>query len=225
MSSIRSRDGTVIAFDRTGDGPPVILVSGELRHRAVDPRMAHLAELLTPDFTVYHYDRRGRGQSTDSPAYEVDREIDDIDALIAHAGGPAQVFGMSSGAVLALDAAARGLSIARLALYEPPVVVDSTRQRVPHDYLPRLSALVAFGKRSDAVALFLTEFVGVPARQVSAMRDEAFWSGLETAAHTLPHDGAIMEGLVLGKPLPGSRWARVTAETLVIDSEVSPKAM
>src|SRR5437016_1477690 len=143
MDTVRSEDGTTIAFDRSGAGPALILVGGALQQRAIDPRTAHLAELLAPHFTVFHYDRRGRGDSGDTQPYAVEREVDDLAALIKEAGGSAFVFGMSSGAALALEAARRGLAISKLALYEPPFIVDDSRPPVPEDYVSQLDALVA----------------------------------------------------------------------------------
>src|SRR5262245_23799820 len=139
MSIARSSDGTAIAFDRTGAGPALILVGGAFQHRAIDPRTAHLAALLAPHFTVFHYDRRGRGASGDTPPYAVEREVDDLAAVIHAAGGPASIFGMSSGGALALEAANRGLAIAKLALYEPPFIVDDSRPPLPQDYMAQLN--------------------------------------------------------------------------------------
>ena len=120
MNQVMSKDGTVIAFDRSGQGPALILVGGAFQYRAIDPPTAQLAALLAQQFTVFHYDRRGRGESGDTPPYAVEREIEDLAALIHEAGGQAAVFGMSSGGVLALDAAAGGLAITKLAVYELP---------------------------------------------------------------------------------------------------------
>lgn len=222
MTTVTSKDGTTIAFDRTGRGPALILVGGAIQHRAIDADTARLADSLAPSFTVYHYDRRGRGDSGDTGPYAVDREIDDIDALIQDAGGSASLFGMSSGAVLSLDAAGRGLAVAKLALYEPPFMVDDSRTPVPQDYRERLTALLSEGRRGDAIELFMTEAVGVPPGAVSSMRGEPFWAGLESVAHTLPYDDAIMAGLISGEPLPAARWAGVTIPTLVIDGGESP---
>src|SRR5262245_36426832 len=122
MGIVTSRDGTSIAFDRIGMGSPLVLVGGALQYRAIDRRTAQLAELLAAEFAVYHYDRRGRGDSADRATYAVDREIEDLDAVIAHAGEMAVVFGSSSGAVLALRAAYAGVAIRKLALYEPPFI-------------------------------------------------------------------------------------------------------
>jgi pimeloyl-ACP methyl ester carboxylesterase len=222
MNTVTSKDGTTIAFDRSGEGPAIILVGGALQHRAIDPSTARLAELLAARFTVCHYDRRGRGDSGDTAPYAVEREVEDLDALLLDAGGSAFVFGMSSGAVLALEAADRGLAITKLALYEPPFIVDTSRPRLPDDYGERLAELLAKGRRGDAVELFMTEAVGVSAETVAPMRGAPFWSAFEGVAHTLLHDDAIMGETTSGAPLPPARWAAVTIPTLVIDGGASP---
>ena len=129
MERIQSSDGTPIAFDRSGEGPPVILVPGLFQHRAIDPGTAELAALLAPRFTVFHYDRRGRGDSGDTAPYAVEREVEDVGALIDEAGGAAALYGMSSGGALALEAAARGLAVTKLAVYEPPFTDDEGTHR------------------------------------------------------------------------------------------------
>ena len=154
MNSVNSSDSTRIAFDRSGSGPALVLVGGAYQYRAFDARTAELAALLAPHFTVYHYDRRGRGDSGDAPAYTVDRELDDIDALVKEAGGSAFLFGMSSGAVLALDAVARGSAVPRLALYEPPVVVDDSRPACRRNSGSG-SELIAIESRTEATEGFL----------------------------------------------------------------------
>jgi pimeloyl-ACP methyl ester carboxylesterase len=222
VETVTSKDGTRIAFDRVGQGPALILVGGAIQHRAIDAGTSRLAELLAERFTVYHYDRRGRGDSGDTPPYAVDREVEDLDALIREVGGSAGVFGMSSGAVLALDAATRTPAITQLALYEPPFMVDDTRPPLPAGYTERLTELLASGRRGDAVELFMTEAVGVSADTVAPMRGSPFWPALESVAHTLLYDDAIMEGLVSGAPLPPGRWTTVTVPTLVIDGGASP---
>ena len=222
MDTVTSKDGTLIAFDRWGEGPAVILAGGAIQHRAIDPNTARLAELLAPKFTVYHYDRRGRGDSGDTAPYAVEREIEDIDALIQDAGGSAFLFGMSSGAVLILEAADRGLAIKKLALYEPPFMIDDSRPPLTEDYRERLMALLAAERRGDSIELFMTEAVGVPVETVAPMRDMPFWSGLESVAHTLPYDDAIMGDLTSGAPLPAGKWAAVTIPTLVVDGGASP---
>src|SRR5258708_38930052 len=159
MPRITSKDGTTIGFDKTGRRPALILVGGAFQDRSA---LAPHAELLAPHFTVYNYDRRGRGESGDNQPYDIEREIEDIDALIQEAGGSALLFGGSSGAVLALDAAAHGLSITKLALYEPPFVVDDTREPLPEDFLAQLKAMIGAGRRGDAAEAFMTKGAHVP---------------------------------------------------------------
>jgi pimeloyl-ACP methyl ester carboxylesterase len=163
MSKVMSKDGTQIAFDRSGDGPPVILVDGALSDRRASLNVALAAE-LAPRFTVYTYDRRGRGDSGDTPPYAIRREVEDIEALVDHAGGKAYLYGISSGGVLALDAANRlGPKVTRLAVYEAPFVADDTRTPLPDGYLARLQELVAADRRGDAVDLFMGTGIGLPA--------------------------------------------------------------
>src|SRR5215208_5358783 len=133
-----SADGTPIAFDRTGEGPPLILVGGAFNDRMTP---APLAELLATSFTVYTYDRRGRGDSGFTEPYAVEREIEDLEAVIEAAGGSARLFGHSSGGALALETTARGISVSKLAVYEMPYIVDDTRSPLPEDYIEHLEAL------------------------------------------------------------------------------------
>jgi pimeloyl-ACP methyl ester carboxylesterase len=216
MSTVRSKDGTTIAFDAWGDGQPLIIVDGATSHRAVNPTNAEVGQLLGNEFRVYAYDRRGRGESTDTAPYAVQREIEDLAALIAEAGAPAVLFGWSSGAVLALDAAAAGLPITRLALFEPPFVVDGGRPPLPADYVQRLDDSVADGRPGDAAELFLTAAAGVPAEAVAGIRQSPFWGALEAVAPTIAYDGRIMGTTMSGAPLPRDRWAAVTVPVLVM---------
>ncbi len=204
MEKVISKDGTAIAFDRVGSGPPLILVDGALCYRGSGP-MAPLAALLAPHFTVYTYDRRGRGDSGDTAPYAVEREVEDIDALIKEAGGSAFVYGISSGAGLALEAANRGLVVRKLALYEAPFIVDDTRAPVPADVVQQLERLIAADRRSDAVRLFM-KLVGVPAVFVALMRFMPAWSKLKGVAHTLPYSLTIVSDNQRGRPLPLTRW-------------------
>jgi pimeloyl-ACP methyl ester carboxylesterase len=222
MRTVTSRDGTKIALDILGDGPPVIFVGGALADRSAG---APLAAVLARNFTVFNYDRRGRGDSGDTPPYAIEREVEDIAALIADAGGTAFLLGGSSGAVLALDATASGLAVNRLALYEPPFVVDGSAPPVPGDMVGILTSLVAAGRRSDAVEHYLTKALGVPSAAVAAMRDSPFWMQWEATAHTLAYDFTIMAGTVSGEPLPAGRWAAITVPTLVMDGGASPAQM
>jgi pimeloyl-ACP methyl ester carboxylesterase len=225
MNTVTSSDGTTIAFDRRGTGQPLILVGGAFQHRAIDPRTAELAELLAADFTVYHYDRRGRGDSTDTAPYAVGREIEDLEALAEEAGGSAFLFGMSSGAALVLDAAAHGLAAPKLAVYEPPFVVDDSRPPTPRHYSQQLAELAAEGRRGDTVEFFLTAGVGVPAEAVAGMRQAAVWPQFEEVAHTLPYDAVLLDGTTAGAPLPARRWSSVTSAVLVADGGASPPSM
>lgn len=218
MGTVRSADGTAIAFDAVGDGPPLIIVDGATAHRAVTAN-AEVAALLSDAFLVYTYDRRGRGESGDTAPYAVAREIEDLAALIDEAGAPAVVFGQSSGAVLSLDAAAAGLPITRLALWEPPFVVDDGRPPLPADYVERLDASIAAGRPGDAAELFMTAAAGVPGDAVAAMRDFPFWSVTEAVAHTMAYDGRIMGTTMSGAPLPADRWAAITVPTLVFHGD------
>jgi pimeloyl-ACP methyl ester carboxylesterase len=224
MKMATSRDGTHIAYDELGEGPPLVLVGGAFNTRTFGPN-GGLAPLLAERFTVINYDRRGRGDSTDTAPYSVEREIEDLEALIAEAGGSAHVFGISSGAALAMEAANRGLAIDKLALYEAPFVVDDSRAPVPDDYLERLEGMVASDRRSDAIRLFMREGVGLPAVFVALMRFMPAWSKLRAIAHTLPYDAAIVYDYQKGRPLPTKAWASATMPTLAVAGGKSPDWM
>ncbi len=219
MRKVHSKDGTTIAFDQSGKGSPIILVGGAFQHRSIDPRTAQLAALLAPHFTVFHYDRRGRGDSSDTAPYAVEREVEDLGALIAEAGESAFVFGMSSGGALALEAASRRLAITKLALYEPPFIVDDSRPRLPEDFATQLTELLSSGRRGDAAELFMTKAAEVPVEVVAQMRHAPFWPAVEAVAHTLIDDTTIMGD---NNALPTERVASVTVPTLVIDGGASP---
>ncbi|MDQ3707434.1 MAG: alpha/beta hydrolase [Chloroflexota bacterium] len=209
MKRVTSRDGTVITFDQLAEGPAVILVSGGSVDKGSN---AGLAELLASDFTVYNYDRRGRGESGDTPPYAVEREIEDIEALLNEAGGSAFVYGSSSGAALALEAAASGLPITKLALWEPPYILDGSGPRPPLDAASTYTELVSAGRRGDAVEYFMTKVVGLPAEFAAQARNAPWWPAQEALAHTLAYDATIMGDY----SLPAERAASVTAPTLVM---------
>jgi pimeloyl-ACP methyl ester carboxylesterase len=223
VGKVFSKDGTAIAFDRIGYGPPVILIDGALCYRGMG-QSGQLAELLAPHFTVFTYDRRGRGASGDTLPYAVEREVEDIAALLSEAGASAFVWGTSSGAVLALEAANCLSGIKKLALYEAPFIVDDTRPTT-EDGWDRISGAVAADRRSDAVKLFL-KLVGVPGF-VRALMPLIIpvWLKLKAVAHTIPYDGAVVRDNQRGKPLPASRWASVTIPALVMDGGNSPAWM
>jgi pimeloyl-ACP methyl ester carboxylesterase len=216
LTEVISRDGTVIAFDRRGEGPPVILVAGAFADRS---QLDELATLLAASFTVVNYDRRGRGRSGDTLPYAVDREIEDLEAVIGAGGGRAFVFGGSSGAALALEAAAAGAAIEKLVLYEPPYVVDESRSPVSADVAERIAGLISEGRRGDAAALFMSEGAEVPSEAIADMRRAPFWPGVEAVAHTLVYDATIMGPR---NALPTERLASVAVPTLVIDGDQSP---
>lgn len=207
MGTVMSKDGTLIAFDRSGGGPALILVMGAFNERATGAPLAHALE---QHFTVFTYDRRGRGESGDTAPYAIERELEDLDALIVHAGGSACVFGYSSGAILALRAAAHGLAIAQLALYDPPPTGAKAGTLAP-----QLAELIAAGRRGDAVELFQIEAVGIPAAVVAQMRHAPFRPALETMAHTLIYESMILQALPVGL------LASIQVPTLVIDGAES----
>ena len=223
MSTVRSADGTTIAYTRAGQGPPLILVDGALCSRSFGP-MPKLAARLTPHFTVYTYDRRGRGESGDTPPYAVDREVEDIEALVALAGETVFVHGTSSGAALALEAARHMTAIGRLAVYEPPFIVDDTRSPIPEDYLAGLQRLIAEGRRGDAVKMFM-RFVGTPAIFTAVMPFTPVWPKLKAVAHTLPYDITIVQDHQKGAPFTAQEWAAVKTPTLVAAGGKSPAWM
>ncbi len=224
MNHMISTDGAKIAFDVSGTGPIVILVGGAFSHRTF-PKTVQLAQLLATDFTVVNYDRRGRGDSTDRSPYAIEREIDDLRVLINHFGGSAALWGWSSGAVLALRAAAAGLPITELVLYEPPFLVDDSRPLPASDFKQRLTSLVADGRRGAAVKLYMTEGMGAPAFFVNGMRLLPIWSRLKGLAHTLPYDWALLDGTLTGRPLRAHPWSDVTARTLVMAGAKSPQQL
>jgi pimeloyl-ACP methyl ester carboxylesterase len=218
-----SKDGTPIAYDRVGRGPPVILVDGALCMRSFGP-MRKLAAELARDFAVTTYDRRGRGESGDAAtAYTVDREVEDVAALIDAAGGSACVFGISSGAVLALAAAARGVAIEKIALYEAPLIVDHSRATTEEDWA-RIDAAVVAGRLDEAAKAFLKS-VGLPKVAVAMMRWLPIWRNVRAVARTLPHDGALVRELQRGEPLPAGRWSSVAIPALALDGGKSPAWM
>ncbi len=220
--SVVSGDGTVIGYTRAGSGEAVILVDGALNDRGFPGPNQKLAPVLASSFTVFTYDRRGRGQSTDTAPYAVEREVDDLGAVIEAAGGGASVYGISSGGALALEAANRLSSITRVALYELPFVTDDSRPPVPDDFVRKLEELVAKGQRADAVRYFLTAGVALPRIFVALMRLMPAWSKLKALAHTLPYDAQLIGDAGRGSPLPRERWSNVSVPTLVMAGGKSP---
>lgn len=223
MEKVISRDGTPIAFDRLGAGPALILVDGAMCSRSFGP-MPAMAKRLAANFTVFHYDRRGRGDSGDHPDYAVAREIEDLDAIIQQAGGSACVLGVSSGGALALEAATELRGITRFAIYEAPFIVDNTHPPLPPQFIPETRALVAADRRSEAVKKFM-RLVGVPSIAVMAMSLMPFWKKMKAIAPTLANDLTIVGPYQQGRPLPGDRWSRATMPALVMAGGKSPAYM
>lgn len=222
MYTITSKDGTKIAYDKDGQGPALILVGGAFSYRKF-PGLLKLTSLLSEHFTVYNYDRRGRGESGDNPSYSIEREIEDLEALIAETGGSAFVWGLSSGAVLALQAAAKGANIEKLALHEPPFIVDAADRQPPKDFVRQVTQLVADNHRTEAIQYFMTQGMGVPPFVVKMMRlMPGVWPKLMAVAHTLPYDAALLEGYTAGKALPTDTWRNVQMPTLVLEGPESP---
>jgi pimeloyl-ACP methyl ester carboxylesterase len=218
MNTVTSKDGTKIAYDKQGQGPSVILVAGALCTR-LSWSGPDMSKLLAPLFRVFNYDRRGRGDSGDTSPYAVEREIDDIEALIDEAGGAAYLYGHSSGAALILEAAIKlGDKVKKLALYEAPYNDDPEAQSAWNKYIKELGRLLAADRRGDAVALFM-KYVGTPDAQIEGMRHAPMWPMLEAIAPTLAYDHTA----ILGKnaSVPTERAAFVSARTLVMNGGAS----
>jgi pimeloyl-ACP methyl ester carboxylesterase len=221
FETVTSADGTSIAFETAGHGPPLILVGGAFCDRFARASGTPLAALLSERFTVYSYDRRGRGDSCDTPPYELEREVDDLAALLRHAGGAAYVFGNSSGGLLAVDGALRGLSIPKLAMFEPPVIIDHDQVESAERIAKDLDAAIAASRRVDAAEIFLTKIVRMPPPFVGKMRGSPMWSGLEKLAHTLSRDVR----LTARGPARLEQAKALKTTTLVIEGEASPPWM
>lgn len=222
MPTLRSPDGTMIAYDRLGSGPPVVLVDGALCSRTLGPMMP-IARQLAASYTVIAYDRRGRGESGDTPPYAPAREVEDVLALVEALGGTASLFGISSGAALALEAAKRHAGVRRLAVFEAPFVVDDTRPPIREEW-ERIEQALADGRPDDALRTFLGS-VGVPRPLLWLMRRLPLWKRLRTLAPTLPYDGALVQRFQLGAPLSAEEWAGVAVPALVLDGGRSPAWM
>ena len=226
METVASKDGTRIAFERVGQGPPLVLVDGAMCRRAFGP-MGPLAKLLAPGFTVATYDRRGRGDSGDTPPYAVEREVEDLAAVVDALGGPAFVYGTSSGAALAMRAVATGVRARKLALFEPPYAMDPSASPLLPTYRARIDALLAAGRRGDAIALFM-KVVGTPGFVIFMLKlFPNVWPKLKAVAHTLPYDFAQL-GDRPGHPLPREileLMGAVRCPTLAIVGGKSPDWM
>jgi pimeloyl-ACP methyl ester carboxylesterase len=220
MKTVISKDGTRIAFDQSGWGPALILVGGMFEQRAMESETAQLAAhpLLAEEFTVFHYDRRGRGDSTDTQPYAVAREIEDIEALIGEAGGSAFLFGISSGAALAFEAAlALSGKVKKVAMYEAPYNDDEDARRAWQEFRQQLKGVLAAGRRGDAVGLFMA-LLGAAAEQIEGMRQHPMWPMWEAVAPTIAYDAAAVgeDGSV-----PVGRAANLAVPALIMDGGAS----
>jgi pimeloyl-ACP methyl ester carboxylesterase len=224
METVTSADGTTIAFDRSGEGegPPLLLIGGAFNDRNSP---LPLAELLSPGFTVVRYDRRGRGDSGDSPRYAVEREIEDLAAVIGAVGGECTLYGHSSGGALALHAAAAGLPVPRLAIYEAPYTPDDQAVRKEGaERGERVKSLLAEGRRADAVIEFLGG-IGLPPEMVEGMRHAPMFPAMEAMAPTLRYEYAVMGDGTTGGTVPAELLARVSRPALVLCGGASPDPM
>jgi pimeloyl-ACP methyl ester carboxylesterase len=217
MEKVQSVDGTIIAYNQAGSGPALILVDGALGSRALG-FMEPLTALLAPHFTVFTYDRRGRGESTDKQPFAVEREIEDIESLINEAGGEAFLYGISSGAALALEATIKlGHKVKKLALYEAPYDSDDARQQAFRTYRKQLAEVLAEGRRGDALGLFMM-FVGMPPDHLEGARKLPMWPMWEAVAHTLAYDAAALGD---DGSAPTKRAASVAVPALIMDGGAS----
>jgi pimeloyl-ACP methyl ester carboxylesterase len=213
MNKVTSKDEAEIAYDKEGQGMGVILIDGALSFRSFGP-MPELAKMLSKNFTVITYDRRGRGDSSNTKPFAVEREIEDIEALINEVGGSACLYGISSGACLALEAAIKlGNKVKKLVIYEAPYNSDQNDQANWRSYTEQLTKFLAENRSGDAVALFMA-FVGTPAAQIEGMRNAPVWSMFESVALTLAYDAAAMGGS--DRSVPVERVSSITAPTLVM---------
>lgn len=225
MQTVTSKDGSRIAYDRHGSGPQVILVGGALSYRKYK-KMEELAKLLAERCTVINYDRRGRGDSTEVKPFALEREIEDIAALIEAERGSASLWGWSSGGALALRAASAGVVVERVSVYEVPFMVTPEAKRPTRDYGERLDELVVAGDRSGAVKHFMRNAIGIPAPFVALMRLMPMWKGIEATALTLPYDWAALgKHTMYGAPLNAEEWASVEVSTLVAYGAKSPAVL
>ena len=224
VGMVRSKDGTNIAYSRIGQGPALIIVDGAMCYRAFGPSRP-LAQALQDRFTVYVYDRRGRGESGNTLPYAANREVEDLAALVQEAGGSAYICGISSGAALALEVANTVPGVTKLALFEAPFIVDRTREPMTIDYWRQIEQAASREEtRGDAIALFM-KAVGVPGFMLVIMKLMPMWKGMKAVAPTLPYDGAFVKHYQQGQPLPKDRWTGVKASVLVLDGGKSPSWM
>jgi pimeloyl-ACP methyl ester carboxylesterase len=220
MKTVISKDGTNIAFDQAGKGPTLILVGGMFEQRAMDSETARLAALplLSEHFTVISYDRRGRGDSTDTLPFAFEREIEDIEALIDRVGGSAYLFGISSGAALAFEAALKlGSKVKKLAMYEAPYNDEADARKAWAKFRKDLKETLSEGRKGDAVGLFMV-LLGMPAEHLVGMREDPSWPMFESVADSMAYDAAALGDEAA---VPTGRAANLSVPTMVMDGSES----
>jgi len=220
MPFVTSKDGTQIGYTKIGSGPAIILVDGALCSRAMGPSTP-IAEQLKDSFTVYTYDRRGRGESGDTKPYATARELEDLAALIEAAGGSVALFAISSGVILSLEAANALPGVTGMVLYEAPIFTDSTRKPVPSDYARHMDQLVATGNNAGAVRYFMDKGIGVPWYVLLMMQVFGIFRKMAPVGPTLPYDTAFVAPLWTYKPIPANRWPNVTMPVLTMGGSKS----
>jgi pimeloyl-ACP methyl ester carboxylesterase len=220
MVFVTSKDGTQIGYSVAGLGPPIILVDGAMCWREMGPATP-LADQLKDQFTVYTYDRRGRGESGDTKPYATQREVEDLAAVIEAAGGSVAIYAISSGVVLALEAANTIPGITRMVLYEAPLFTDNTRKPVPTDYVQRMDQLVASGDNAGAVKHFMQNGIAIPWFGIVMMQLLGMFKKMAPVGRTLPYDTAFVSPFWTHKPIPANRWPNVTMPVLSIGGSKS----
>ncbi|MEQ1770511.1 MAG: alpha/beta hydrolase [Devosia sp.] len=224
MPFVTSKDGTQIGYSVIGSGPAIVLVDGAMCWRDMGPSTPLAAE-LKDRFTVYTYDRRGRGESGDTKPYSTQREVEDVAAVIAAAGGTVAIYAISSGVALALEAANSLPGITSMVLYEAPMFTDGTRKPVPGDYVQRMEQLVASGDNAGAVKHFMQNGIGIPWFGLLMMQLFGMFKKMAPVGPTLPYDTAFVYPFWTYKPLPANRWPNVTVPVLTMGGSKSDEWM
>jgi pimeloyl-ACP methyl ester carboxylesterase len=220
MPFVTSKDGTQVGYSVAGSGPAIILVDGAMCWREMGPATPLAAE-LKDRFTVYTYDRRGRGESGNTKPYATAREVEDLVALVGVAGGSVALYAISSGVILALEAANAVPGITGMVLYEAPIFTDGTRRPVPSDYVQHMDQLVATGDNAGAVKYFMDKGIGVPWYVLLMMQVFGIFRKMAPVGPTLPYDTAFVAPLWTYKPIPANRWPNVTMPVLTMGGSKS----
>jgi len=219
MKTATSKDGTILAYDVYGTGKPLIYITGASCFRNFKP-IVDDAKLFANEFRVYNYDRRGRGDSGDTPPYAMEREIEDIEAIIDAAGGKAFLFGHSSGGVLALEAASKlGTKVEKIVIYDPPYVHTEIEKAKYQTLADTVSSLLAKGENKRAMKVFLSG-IGMPKLFVWLLPIFPGWKTMHSLAPTLTYD------IELTKDFPPlDRFKHIETPVIVLVGEKSPESM